>query len=385
MRTAKNQTGVYVHVPFCVAKCGYCSFNSVALDDRSTLDRYLDAVAAEIKSRAAELAELELKTIYFGGGTPSLVTSEQLQSLIELVCAEAATGDPQEVTIEANPATLSAQNLTGFWRVGIDRLSIGVQSFNPQALEMLEATQREGHAVRAYKMARDAGFENIGLDLIVGLPEPFEDVFQDDLELVARLAPEHLSVYLLSIDEDANLHRLVETGDLELLDDDRQAYVFLQASEALREAGYEHYEVSNFAKPGYRSQHNSRYWTGESYHGFGAGAHSLLFAGGNWIRRANISDPGSYIAAGPGKRLIDFEEKLTPGMITREKFMLQLRLVEGIAPADFPDIADQIVVRLSPYTRAGLFAWDGSRFRPTPAGMLMADGIAADLWDLVKD
>ncbi|MDP8223510.1 MAG: radical SAM family heme chaperone HemW [Candidatus Lernaella stagnicola] len=382
----KNNTGIYLHIPFCTTKCGYCSFNSVPLPGEATLGRYLRALAAEIDSRARELAHFGPETIYFGGGTPSLVAPADIEGMIRRVTSLCAAGRVREVTLEANPVSLDEHNLAAFRAAGVDRLSIGVQTFRPRVLEFLECSVREGHAVRAYQTARELGFENIGLDLIVGLPEPYDTVYRDDLETLLQLRPEHVSAYLLSLESDAAMYRRLAAGEFALPDGDRQAEVFLDVSEALAAAGYEHYEVSNFARPGFAARHNSRYWTGEPYHGFGAGAHSLVQRDGRWIRYANLGLPADYMeAVEDGKSPLAFQETLTAGMMVRERMMLQLRTAAGLAPADFPDIASDIMANLSSYVSDGLFSWDGERFRPTPAGMLLADGIAKQLWDLVAD
>jgi oxygen-independent coproporphyrinogen-3 oxidase len=245
--------GVYIHVPFCEAKCGYCAFNSRPLADRGVLDRYLAALDAELNRWRTLLADAALRTIYFGGGTPSLVAPSRVAALIGSIRGELRNPDDLvEITLEANPATLTADNLRGFRAAGVNRLSIGVQSFDHGALDFLECSYRADRVPEIMALAREAGFANIGLDLIVGLPEPYHDVYRADLEQALALSPEHLSVYLLTVEEPSRLHERVRAGELKKLDDERQADIFLECHERLTQAGYEHYEVSNYARPGYR-------------------------------------------------------------------------------------------------------------------------------------
>jgi oxygen-independent coproporphyrinogen-3 oxidase len=379
--------GVYIHVPFCEAKCGYCAFNSRPLADRGVLDRYLAALDAELNRWRTLLADAALRTIYFGGGTPSLVAPSRVAALIGSIRGELRNPDDLvEITLEANPATLTADNLRGFRAAGVNRLSIGVQSFDHGALDFLECSYRADRVPEIMALAREAGFANIGLDLIVGLPEPYHDVYRADLEQALALSPEHLSVYLLTVEEPSRLHERVRAGELKKLDDERQADIFLECHERLTQAGYEHYEVSNYARPGYRSRHNSLYWSGELYWGLGAGAHSYLQRAGRLFRRGNVADPNRYVQAiEQGREPADFTEWLTPSMIAREKIMLALRTGDGLAPADFGDLAERIFGALSKHTRDGRFTWDGHRFRPTPTGFLLADAIAAELWEAYED
>lgn len=381
----EEHSGLYVHVPFCAAKCGYCSFNSAPLRGPATLDAYLAAVAVEIDQRADELARLSPTTLYFGGGTPTMAAPAALGRLREKLLAACRTGARiGEATVEANPVTLDRAKLDGLRDAGFDRLSLGVQSFDRAALAWLGSTARAVDIAATVDEARAAGFANLSLDLIVGVPAPHDTVFRDDLRRVIDLGPEHLSVYLLSLDEPAPLFADLRAGKFALPDGDRQADVFLEVGATLTAAGYEHYEVSNFARPGRRSRHNSAYWTGAAYAGFGAGAHSLILGGARPVRRANVADPPAYVdALARGVEPIAFVESLTVETAARERIMLALRTSEGLAPSDFPAASEKLLERLSILAREGKYTWDGARFRPTPAGFLVADGVAAELWDLL--
>jgi oxygen-independent coproporphyrinogen-3 oxidase len=379
---AEPIAGVYVHVPYCLAKCGYCAFNSRPLPDAATLERYQQAVSAEFARGENLLAGGGVRTVYFGGGTPSLADPAWIGGLIADIAAHSAP--LEEITVEANPAALDADRLAGLRGAGVDRLSIGVQSFDPAALAFMECSYRVEHVEGIFAAARRAGFANVGLDLIVGLPEPYAETWRGDLERALALAPEHLSVYLLTVEAPSRLFERVRVGAVKPLPPDRQADIFLACHDRLAAAGYEHYEVSNYARPGRRSQHNSRYWQGAYYWGLGAGAHSYLRQAGRPVRRANLAHPERYmraVAAADPAGAIDFVERLTPSTVAREKIMLELRTAEGLAPADFGDLAEDLLIALSRHAREGRYVWDGRRYRPTPAGLLVADGVAVELWD----
>ncbi|NLH49009.1 MAG: radical SAM family heme chaperone HemW [Myxococcales bacterium] len=380
-------SGLYIHIPFCPAKCGYCAFNSQPLPDEATLDRYLTALETELVRQQNFLAGARLKTIYFGGGTPSLAEPKRLRRILDHVFRLIdPRSRPEEITLESNPVTLQADRLKGFRQAGINRLTIGVQSFDLAALTFMECAYRSPIATQGFETARQAGFDNIGLDFIVGLPQPHDEVYRADLKQATELAPNHLSVYLLTVDEPSHLFERVKRGEIVPLGDDRQAEIFLDCHDILSRAGYDHYEVSSYARPGFRSRHNSLYWTGEYYLGLGAGAHSYLEIEGRPVRRANVTNADRYMdLMARDQEPLDFTETLTPAIMARERIMLALRTKEGLAPADFGSLEDRLILSLTPHARDGLIAWDGRRFRPTPAGMLIADGVAERLWDLIAD
>jgi oxygen-independent coproporphyrinogen-3 oxidase len=380
-------SGLYIHIPYCPAKCGYCAFNSKPLPDAATMDRYLNALEAELVRHQEFLAGARLKTIYFGGGTPSLADPKRLANFLKHVYRLIdSRSHPTEITLESNPITLNPNNLRGFRQAGINRLTMGVQSFDPKVLAFMDCAYRVDCAGQAFADARQAGFDNIGLDFIVGLPKPYDNAFRQDLARAVELAPNHLSVYLLTAEEPSRLYQQVQNGEVTLLDDDRQADIFLECHEILAQAGYDHYEVSSYTRPGFRSRHNSLYWSGEYYLGLGAGAHSYLEIDGRPTRRANVTDADHYMEmTANGQEPLGFTESLTPAIQARERIMLALRTKEGLAPSDFGSLEDRLILSLTPHARDGLIAWDGRRFRPTPAGMLIADGVAARLWDLIAD
>ena len=283
----QKHPGIYIHIPFCERKCTYCNFNTTDFF-ADLAERYTRAVTSEIKWWGARLREINtscVDTIYFGGGTPSIVEAEQLARIIES-CREAFDIAPNaEVTIEINPATLSRKKIAGWLDCGINRASIGVQSFIDRELVSLSRTHTATDAQRTVDALREAGFENISLDLIAGLPEQTLADWQFNLEEALRIRPEHMSLYLLEIKEGTQLFAQLKRGLRPRPDDDLAATMYQRISEATREAGYEHYEISNFAlisghlnesqESPLRSKHNMKYWTAAPFYGMGCGAHSF--------------------------------------------------------------------------------------------------------------
>lgn len=387
--------GVYVHLPYCTSKCGYCAFNSRPLRRADELERYVAALEAELRLRRDELSRLSVDTVYFGGGTPSLAPPSTLARILGAVVAAAASGSrPREATLEVNPEGVDEARLSALREAGFDRLSVGVQSFDGAALRFLERRHGPEEGERVVAAARRAGFANLGIDLIVGLPTPHDGALDADLERAIALAPEHLSVYLLGIESPSRLARAVARGAARAPDDDRQAEAFLACHARLGAAGYEHYEVSNYARTGFRARHNAAYWDGTPYVGLGAGAHSYLPAApcGD-MRRANVRDADRYVRVlAAGRDPADLCETITPEMALRERLMLQCRTADGLCPASYGEegarggavrgaAADRLRAALDRMAAGGWFERDGDRYRPTAEGLLHADGAALALWD----
>ncbi len=386
-----GELGVYLHVPFCRGKCDYCAFPSRPIAGRDELDRYLEALAAEIDAARALLSRARLHSVYFGGGTPSLVPPSEIASLLgSLRQAAAEFPGEAEVTLEANPESVGLKSLEALRRAGVNRLSLGVQSFEDGALRSLGRPHDAASAERAIVAARRAGFHNLSLDLIVALEDPWTDSFEDDLGRAVALAPEHLSVYLLSVDAPSVLARATAAGTRALPCDERRSDIFERCSAVLRAAGYEHYEVSSFARPGWRAVHNCGYWEGRAYLGLGAAAHSFLPEPGGVVRRFNIADPDEYVArVGQALSPVESAEHLSPAVHLRERLMLTLRTSDGVVPADYGEAAEALATKLERGVARGLFVRSResgrARYRPTAKGFLLADGIALDLWDLIPD
>jgi len=378
-----NRTaGIYIHIPFCERKCTYCNFNTT--DFFSELaDRYCQAVAQEVrywgeKEAARAGNRIFVDTIFFGGGTPSIVEAEQLGAILQ-VCRDAfqVAGDA-EITIEINPATISQAKMAGWRRAGINRVSVGVQSFLDAELVSLSRTHSSNQARRTVEALREAGFDNLSLDLIAGLPGQSRQDWQFNLTEALSLQPEHLSLYLLEIKEGTQLFMQVKRGLRPSPDDDLTAEMYEMICRATREAGFEQYEISNFAKKkSLRSQHNMKYWTGAPFYGIGGGAHAY----DGRSRRVNTLKTESYIEqiAAQGHAIRE-QHELSDGERAAEAIFMGLRLIEGINLAAFKsdygvDIFGQYGTELEEQIEAGLVEIEDGRLKLTDRGRLLSNEV----------
>lgn len=350
--------GIYIHIPFCVKKCPYCDFTSFS-PETIPEDEYIKALIREMEARKAEV-KAEVGTIYFGGGTPSLLSPKGVATILEGVSKNFKMPAPhpipvpqeeREITLEANPGTVDLDKLKGFRDAGVNRLSLGVQSLNDKLLSALGRIHTRKEALNAYESARRAGFQNIGIDLIHSKPGETLADWEKDLEETVSLQPEHISAYNLTIEEETHFFHLQEKGALKLPLEEAQAEMFTLTEEILEGAGYEHYEISNYALPGFRSRHNQIYWKGGEYLGLGVSAHTYIpftpalslrervkGEGGWGIRKANTSNLKEYLRLINEKGTAIAEEE----MLTKEKAMgeavfLGLRMMEGIDLKDFEE------------------------------------------------
>lgn len=327
--------GLYVHIPFCVKKCNYCDFLSAPATDLMK-ERYVEALCKEIRSYQAEAGEYELKTIYFGGGTPSVLNSVQIEMLLQAVRDTFFVDmSAAEITMEANPGTVTKERLEAYRQLGVNRLSIGVQSARDEELQLLGRIHTFSEAKQCYFWAREAGFTNISLDVISALPGQTLSDYKETLEELIALNPEHISSYSLIIEEKTPFYELYsegkeKEGDLPDEETDRQMYAYTK--KRLQEAGYERYEISNYAKPGFESRHNSSYWTGIPYIGAGLGASSLFTN----ARYHNESDLQTYLkAVQEGEDIRRDIERLVAAEQMEEFMMLGLRMMKGVSRAKF--------------------------------------------------
>lgn len=365
---------LYVHVPFCVRRCSYCDF-AVTVSREPPVDAWLDSVMRELDGvmRTRGWDRLRLKTVYIGGGTPSLLGTGALGAFADRLAERADLVPDVEWTAEANPESLTAQ-LAADWRAaGVNRISLGVQTFHEPALRWMGRMHGPEGARAAVAAARRGGLENFSVDLIFGLPARLGRDWGDDLERAIALEPAHVSLYGLTAEQDTPLGRWVQAGQDRLADDDRYAEEYLLAVERLGGAGFEHYEVSNFARPGKRSRHNSAYWTGEPWIGLGAGAHS--YANGerwwnerDWARyRTRVLETGS---ASTGA------ERPETGDGALERAWLMLRTDSGVAPSE---LAPGQQALLAQWLRQGWAVPAGERVRLTAEGWLLLDRLAVEL------
>ncbi|CAN5767750.1 radical SAM family heme chaperone HemW [soil metagenome] len=370
-----NPRSLYVHVPFCVRRCSYCDFAVQAVRD-PPVDAWLDAVGGEIALLAAERGWSEpliLDTLYVGGGTPSLLGVGAMAALAERLQPH-ARWDPAAVewTCEANPESFTP-DLARDWRAaGVNRISLGVQTFHEPSLRWMGRLHGPDGPARAMDAAREAGFESVSVDLIFALPHRLGRHWATDLDRALALAPEHVSLYGLTAEPGTPLGRWVEEGREHLADDDRYADEYLLAHERLRAAGFHHYEVSNFALPGHASRHNSVYWTGAPYAALGPGAHAFYPP----LRRWNMRSWDAYIEAVAAARLpVEGEESVGPEEVALERVWLRLR-TEGGYPLGESTAAQ--CETAAEWVRFGWARTDDDRLRLTAEGWLLLDRLALE-------
>jgi oxygen-independent coproporphyrinogen-3 oxidase len=370
-----SPVGLYLHIPFCSAICGYCNFNRGLLDE-ALKRRYVEALAGDIRARTlGDRAPAD--TIFFGGGTPSLLDPSEVSAILS-ACRESFDVDADaEVTLEANPETLTAESLSGFVDAGITRLSLGVQSFRDEELKRLGRIHSAKRAVEAFAMARSAGFSNISLDLMMWLPGQSVSQWLESVDALIALAPEHGSLYILELYPNSPLREDMARADWSLAPDDDAAGMYLDAMERLDRAGYEQYEISNVARPGFRSRHNLKYWTDQEWLGFGCGAHSTS-AGTRW---QNVADPREYVdRISNGLSPVAGRRVLTAAEHVEEALFTGLRLADGIDLDEVRvrhgvDVPARYGRELAPYVQAGLVETNGRRLRLTRRGMLVANEV----------
>jgi oxygen-independent coproporphyrinogen III oxidase len=386
-----NRVGIYIQVPFCQTKCTYCNFHTGVVST-ARFAPYVVAVCKEIAQHRSlyeaagirlpgDFAESVVDTVYIGGGTPSLLDSAHLQSLIDAIRQRFAT-TLAEVTLEADPETVEPQKAAAWVRAGINRVSFGVQSFSDIELKAAGRMHRREHVYRSAAILRDAGIANISFDLIAGLPHQTDGSWRQSLDELATLSPEHVSVYLLEVDEGSRLGNELLRGGTRysagaVPDEDAMAEFYEMACNHLRKAGYRHYEISNWAKPGFESQHNLKYWRREPYLGFGAGAHS--FSGAQ--RWANAHDAAEYVGALTSGRLpVEQLEAVTKESAIEEELFLGLRQLDGI---DIRRIETQYGIDLAPrfrnLTAAGLVEREGDTIRLAPGRVSVSNEVFVEL------
>ena len=376
---AETPLSAYVHVPFCSTRCGYCDFNTYTPDQLggATVEGYLDAVAGEIALSRGVLGDAApaLATVFFGGGTPTLLTARQLGGVLDRLRDTFGLAGDCEVTVEANPETITPELLSGLLDAGVNRLSMGMQSAVPSVLRVLDRVHTPGRALDAVRMARDTGFTDISLDLIYGTPGESLDQWRTSLDAAIGAGPDHISAYALIVEDGTRLAAQVRRGVLPAPDDDDLADKYLLADQVLATAEFEAYEVSNWARPGHPARHNLAYWLGHNWWGYGPGAHSHV--GG--VRWWNVRHPRSYAEAvsrghSPGLG----REILTPADRRVERVLLELRLSEGL-PLSVLTASER--GRVAAITERGLGRVEADRLSLTLRGRLLADAVIRDLLD----
>jgi oxygen-independent coproporphyrinogen-3 oxidase len=366
--------GLYVHIPFCSAICNYCNFNR-GLFDGPQKDRYVQALLGEIKQAGREHAD----TIFFGGGTPSLLEPDEIARIIS-ACRDAFDLTPDaEITLEANPETVSEARLAACRAAGVNRLSFGVQSFREPELRRLSRLHSADRARAAVSEARAAGFDNLSLDLMMWLPGQRVEEWLESVDAAVAVGPEHLSLYLLEVYPNAPLKDEMARAHWSQAPDDDAAAMYVTAMERLETAGYEQYEISNVATPGYRSRHNLKYWTDGEWLGFGCGAHTTKDA----VRKKNVAAIDDYIRCiGSGQSPALEVSRMSAAEQLGDALFTGLRLTDGvnldvIRDRYGVDVWQRYGADLTDFVDAGLLCHDGARLWLTRRGMLLAHEVMA--------
>lgn len=338
-----NSIALYIHYPFCLSRCNYCSFIT-AVDTDNSAEKYRDALFKEIELRTEQPAWInrEIHSIYLGGGTPALIPAEYLSKLLHLIRDKWKTTHDLEVTIETNPTSLEKTDLHELRRIGINRLSIGAQSFDPGELNLLGRRHSPQSIIDTVHQAREAGFTNISLDLLYGIPYQTVKRFRDNVTKAIGLEVNHLSTYALSIEKGTPFSAWITRGDLPYPDADTVSDQYMKLLAIMKEAGFEHYELTNFARPGYRSRHNCTYWERKPYLGLGCAAHSFDGSRRQW----NSSVTSTYLQTLIQNRdPIEGSEILNEEEVFEEELYLSLRTSAGILKTELISRIDQSALR----------------------------------------
>jgi len=375
---------VYVHIPFCTKHCAYCDFNVVVERAGSVvIPETVEAIRADIVRSAAELStggRQPVETIFFGGGTPTFLSGRQLGGILQTIRDSFDVSPNAEISSEANPGSSDVEKFAEMRAAGFNRLSIGVQAFDNMLLLKMDRLHSSEDADRAMRAARSAGFDNLSIDLMFGLPGQTLDHWTATLHHALACNTEHLSLYALSLEPGTRFERLHRGGKLELPDEDSELAMYEEAISRLTAGGFEHYEVSNFARPGFRSRHNQVYWRNDEYLGVGPGAVSYL-DGRRFKRERNPRRYAAKVAS--GAEIAVESEQLKPAATLGETMMLGLRLLDGIRLSDLRvrfqvDPAHAYASQIADLTRRGLLKRDGDTLRLTHNGLLLANTVLAE-------
>lgn len=372
--------GIYVHIPFCKKKCSYCDFYfSTSFEVyRSEL---VAALCQEIESRGSYLSEKKINTIYFGGGTPSLLTRAEFAQILASIRACYDCENVQEMTLEANPDDITYEEVVKWKELGFNRLSIGIQTFEDKQLQWMNRAHNAQEAINCVQEAQRAGIHNISVDLIYGLPDMSNELWRTQVEKAIELGVSHISAYCLTVEEKTSLHQWVKSKKIQVANNSVQAEQFEILTETLQRAGFEHYEISNFAKPGAISQHNSNYWRGQEYIGIGPSAHSYNVKSRTW----NIANNQRYIQKIKAGEDSYETEELSKYDVFNETILIGLRCKWGVDLEKLQKIISfnkEFSEELQHIIDRGLGQVNQGILTLTPAGRLFADGLAEKLFIL---
>lgn len=370
--------GIYIHIPFCKSRCSYCDFATDVYRNNDAVERYVSALCSEISNSKFQIPN-SVETIYFGGGTPSLLSPAQLEKILNSIYKKFPIEKEIEFTLEMNPATVSLEKLRDFNSLGVNRTSFGVQTFDDKALKILARGHDSNDARKTFALLRESGFENISFDLIAGLPNQTLDDWNKNLDEALNLQPEHLSLYLLEIHEGTPLAEQIRSKRQPQPDEDLAAQMYELMLDKTAEKGFEQYEISNFCQPNFESKHNSKYWLFEPVFAFGVSAHS--FDGKS--RWANERDTNAYVSLlengrSPITEIIELDKK----QLSAEFAFLRLRLAKGLNLEEYEkkfgiDLREQMKEDLARLAEADLIKFNKKKLKLTRRGMLYSNEVFA--------
>lgn len=379
----KKPLGIYVHIPFCVQKCHYCDFCSAAASE-DVKNRYAEALIKNIESVSSNFTDYEVDSIFFGGGTPTCLPAKVLSDILLSIKNNYSISENTEISLECNPATANYDDFKLLIASGFNRLSMGVQSAHDEELKALGRIHSFADFEKTYSEARLAGFNNINLDLMYGIPLQTEDSFKKTLESIISYSPEHISAYVLKIEPGTLFFK--NKDKLLLPDEDSEYNMYQLAVSTLKENGYGHYEISNYAKDGYRSRHNLKYWNADDYIGFGVSAHSCV----NRNRYAVINGTRKYsdIILSELNEPYYFEtEALSEAEFAEEYIMMRLRLSDGLSVKEYEEkfsssLPEKYIERMVPFIKSGHIIYSNERYSLSDDGMYVSNYILSDILDL---
>ena len=370
--------GIYIHIPFCKRRCIYCDFFSTTQSEKKA--EYVHALVRELEMRKDYVGEEEIETIYLGGGTPSQLSQEELEEIFTYIYKVYKVTPDAEITLEANPDDLTPEYVSMLRSLPINRISMGIQTFQEETLKLLHRRHTARQAIEAFRRCREAGFQNISIDLMYGLPGETLETWEQDLQQAIDLHPEHISAYHLIYEEGTTLWNLREQNKVEEAEEELSLTLFKTLIERLTKAGYQHYEISNFCLPGLHSRHNSSYWTGKKYLGCGPSAHSFDGISRQW----NVSSLGKYLE-GIRSNQLDFElEELDLYTRYNDFVITSIRTCWGMPLAQlrttYGETLYNYCLRMAkPHIEQGVLEIKEDTLKLTPQGIFISDGIMSDL------
>ena len=377
------ELGLYLHFPFCISKCPYCDFNSYQLKEDNQISSYISALYQEITTYSKKLIKSNIKTVYLGGGTPTILSGVQIYNILEYCKDKFNIDKNAEITIEANPGTLDGEKLKLLIESGISRLSLGAQSFNNLFLKKLGRIHNTQDIIDSYFFARETGFSNINIDIMFALPDQTTEDLQVTLKKAVSLKPDHLSLYNLTIKPGTEYYNKYKRGKLKLPTEDEEFDMYDWAINFLEESDFEHYEIANFARPHKRSMHNLNYWQNKPYLGIGAGAYSFI----KGYRYMNYENPARYIKEiMSGKLPVDNGEKLSLRKRMIETIILGLRTKDGVGNKKFKtrfgvNLNDIFPEQINKLINLGLLQKDNCRTKLTKKGVFLANTVFREFVD----